>query len=151
MQRFLAEGRLRRQKTGRLEIRRLLQVTARDLSDSCVEGLSADRRFATRRTLAELAATPPRWPLMAEAYRRYVQRQRNDARIWLELACAEVQMGQPDRALESLRQAVVFGGEVMRDSIRNDRRLDPLRSREAFQKLAPAAAPFAPPRGLIPF
>ena len=66
LQRFLAEGRLRRQKTGRLEIRRLLQVTARDLSDSCVEGLSADRRFATAYNAALQLATVV---LRAEGYR----------------------------------------------------------------------------------
>jgi hypothetical protein len=47
LQRFLAEGRLRREKTGKAEVRRLFQIAGRDLTDSRVEGLSADRRFAT--------------------------------------------------------------------------------------------------------
>src|ERR1035437_9400885 len=51
--------------------------------------------------VAELASNPPRWPLIAEAYQHYLQREKSDPRAWLELACTQAQMGQNDRALPS--------------------------------------------------
>lgn len=66
LQRLLSEGRLRRQKTGRAEIKRLLQVVGRDLQDSNVQGLSTDRRFATAYNAALQLATVV---LRAEGYR----------------------------------------------------------------------------------
>jgi hypothetical protein len=66
LQRFLAERRLRREKCDPGEIRRLFQVAGRDLSDSNVAGLSADRRFATAYNAALQLATAV---LRAEGYR----------------------------------------------------------------------------------
>ncbi|MBI2442109.1 MAG: DUF2723 domain-containing protein [Lentisphaerae bacterium] len=100
--------------------------------------------------VAELASNPPRWPLLAEAYQRYLQRQPSDPRGWLELACAQVQMAQNDSALRSLRQAVACGGEPLKDMIRKDGRLDPLRGLESFQKLVQSSQqPFMPLPGLF--
>ncbi|MBU4212372.1 MAG: DUF2723 domain-containing protein [Verrucomicrobia bacterium] len=100
--------------------------------------------------VAELASNPPRWPLIAEAYHRYLQREKSDPRAWLELACAQAQMGQNDRALQSLRQAVACGGEPLKDAIRKDTRLDPLRGMEGFPKLVqPTQQPFVPLPGLF--
>ncbi|MBI2441075.1 MAG: DUF2723 domain-containing protein [Lentisphaerae bacterium] len=100
--------------------------------------------------VAELASNPPRWSLLAEAYQRYLQRQPGDPRGWLEMACAQVQMTQNDRALQSLRQAVACGGEPLKDVIRKDNRLDPLRGMESFQKLVQSSQqPFMPLPGLF--
>ena len=66
LRRFLVEGRLRRQKTGRVEVQRLFQVAERDLADARVEGLSADRRFATAYNAALQLATIV---LRSEGYR----------------------------------------------------------------------------------
>ncbi len=95
--------------------------------------------------VAKLASNPPRWPLMAEAYQRYLQREKSDPRAWLELACVQIQLGQNDRALQSLHQAVACGGEPLKDVIRKDTRLDPLRGMQGFQKMVqPTQQPFAP-------
>jgi tetratricopeptide (TPR) repeat protein len=101
--------------------------------------------------VAELASNPPRWPLIAEAYQRYLQREKSDPRIWLELACAQTHLGQNDRAIQSLHQAITCGGEPLKDAIRKDPRFDPLRSMEGFQKLLVQSAqqPFAPLPGLL--
>jgi uncharacterized protein (UPF0332 family) len=66
LQRFLAEGRLRRQATSPREIRNLFRVADRDLSDAQVPGLSADRCFATAYNAALQLATSV---LRAEGYR----------------------------------------------------------------------------------
>ena len=66
MQRLLADGRLRRQRPGRAEIHRLFQVAERDLNDACIEGLSADRRFAIAYNAALQLATVV---LRSEGYR----------------------------------------------------------------------------------
>ena len=95
--------------------------------------------------VAELASSPPRWPLMAEAYQRYLQREKSDPRAWLEMACIQIQLGQNDPALQSLRQAIACGGEPLKDVIRKDTRLNPLRGLQGFQKLVqPTQQPFAP-------
>ena len=95
--------------------------------------------------VAELASNPPRWPLMAKAYQRYLQLEKSDPRAWLEMACVQIQLGQNDRALQSLRQSVTCGGEPLKDVIRKDTRLNPLRGLQAFQKLVQQAQqPFAP-------
>lgn len=100
--------------------------------------------------VAELSANPPRYPLMAEAFQRYLQRQKSDPRGWLELACVQVQMAQNDQALQSLRQAIACGGEPLKDVIRNENRLAPLRGLEGYQKLVQSALqPFAPLSGFF--
>jgi uncharacterized protein (UPF0332 family) len=66
LRRLLVDGRLRRQKSGRAEVQRLFQVAERDLVDACVEGLSADRRFATAYNAALQLATIV---LRSEGYR----------------------------------------------------------------------------------
>ena len=57
LERFLAEGRLRRHKTSAKEIAELLRVVQRDLADASIVQLSADRRFATAYNAALQLAT----------------------------------------------------------------------------------------------
>ncbi len=94
--------------------------------------------------IAEIAsAAPPRLPLMAEAFQRYLKREPADARTWMELACVQVAMGQPEPAMQSLRQAVALGGEPLKDAARKDPRFEPVRGAEPFQRLvAPAQQNF---------
>ncbi len=90
--------------------------------------------------VAELASQPPRWTLMAEAYERYLARERSDPRAWLELAAVHLQNGRQDAALQAVRQAVQSGGEPFKDVLRKDGRLEGLYGNEAFQRLvAPTA------------
>jgi len=88
--------------------------------------------------VAEIAASgqPPRLNMIAEAYQRYLRRERSDPRIWHELGCVQAALNQPSNALHSLQQAIAIGGEPVKDVIRKDPRLEPLRGLEAFQKLA---------------
>jgi hypothetical protein len=56
---LLAEGRLRRRKTSREDVRHLLRLAERDLADAAVAGLSADRRFLIAYEAALALATVP--------------------------------------------------------------------------------------------
>src|SRR3990172_11830180 len=56
---LLAEGQLRRHTTSRKEVEDLLSVAKRDLADSTVVGLSADRRFLIAYDAALALATIP--------------------------------------------------------------------------------------------
>jgi len=66
LQSWLESGQLRAHKTSKREIAELLKAIDRDLADSQLQGLSADRRFATAYSAALLAATTA---LAASGYR----------------------------------------------------------------------------------
>jgi hypothetical protein len=57
LRQLLADGKLREQPTGPTEIAALWAVVNRDLADACVQGVSADRRFATAYNAALQLAT----------------------------------------------------------------------------------------------
>lgn len=57
LQAWLANGRLRAHKTSKRDIADILRAADRDLADAQVQGLSADRRFATAYGAALLVAT----------------------------------------------------------------------------------------------
>jgi len=56
---LLAEGRLRRRRISREDIRLLMRLAERDLADAAVVGLSADRRFLIAYEAALNLATIP--------------------------------------------------------------------------------------------
>jgi hypothetical protein len=66
LQSWLENGQLRAHKTSKREIAELLKAVDRDLADSQLQGLSADRRFATAYGAALLVAT---LALAASGYR----------------------------------------------------------------------------------
>ena len=66
MQSWLESGQIRAHKTSKQEIAELLKAVDRDLADSQLQGLSADRRFATGYSAALLLAT---LALAASGYR----------------------------------------------------------------------------------
>ena len=66
LQSWLESGQLRAHKTSRGEIAELLRASDRDLADSQLQGLSADRRFTTAYSAALLVATVA---LAASGYR----------------------------------------------------------------------------------
>jgi hypothetical protein len=57
LQSWLESGQLRAHKTSSSEIAELLKAADRDLADAQLQGLSADRRFATAYSAALLVAT----------------------------------------------------------------------------------------------
>jgi len=66
LQSWLESGQLRAHKTSKREIAELLKAVDRDFADSQLQGLSADRRFATAYSAALLVAT---LALAASGYR----------------------------------------------------------------------------------
>jgi len=66
LQSWLESGQLRAHKTSKHEITELLKAVDRDLADSQLQGLSADRQFATAYSAALLVAT---LALAASGYR----------------------------------------------------------------------------------
>ena len=66
LQSWLESGQLRAHKTSKREIAELLKAVDRDLADAQLQGLSADRRFATAYSAALLVATVA---LAASGYR----------------------------------------------------------------------------------
>jgi hypothetical protein len=66
LQSWQESGQLRAHKTSKAEIAELLKAIDRDLADSQLQGLSADRRFATAYSAALLVAT---LALAASGYR----------------------------------------------------------------------------------
>ncbi|NLB60718.1 MAG: DUF2723 domain-containing protein [Lentisphaerae bacterium] len=96
--------------------------------------------------LAEMAASGRgHLPLMIEAFQRYLQYEPSDARIWLELAGAQVISGASNAGWQALQQAIALGGEPIKDAARRDARFEALRQLETFQRLvAPAQRHFAP-------
>ncbi len=104
--------------------------------------------------LVELAApnaSPTRLEFMSTALEKYLEREPADARAWHEMACIQLALGRHDQALQTLRRAVGVGGDPLREALRQDQRLAPLRNHPNFQKLLAPAAPtgFRPPPGLV--
>ena len=66
LQSWLENGQIRAHQTNKSEITELFKAVDRDLADSQVQGLSADRRFATAYNAALLVAT---MALAASGYR----------------------------------------------------------------------------------
>jgi hypothetical protein len=66
LQSWLENGQIRAHQTNKSEITELFKAVDRDLADSQVQGLSADRRFATAYNAALLVAT---MSLAASGYR----------------------------------------------------------------------------------
>jgi len=99
-----------------------------------------------------MASQPQRLGMVVEAYQRYLAREKSDARIWYELGCVQAVIGQASNAIHSLQQASAIGGEPIKDVMRKDQRLEPLRSSEVFQKLITPSqgGGFNPFPGLVP-
>jgi hypothetical protein len=98
-----------------------------------------------------MSGQPQRLGIVAEAYQRYLTREKSDPRIWHELGCVQIALGQASNAIYSLRQAVAIGGEPIKDVMRKDQRLEPLRASDVFQNMiAPSQQQgFTPFPGLV--
>jgi tetratricopeptide (TPR) repeat protein len=101
--------------------------------------------------VAELALVgQPHFQLAADAYLNYLKREPADPRAWVELAFAQLAMGQADPSLQSLIRAVSLGGEAVKEALRNDKRFDPIRNAPPFQRLVtPEQLPMIPGLGGI--
>ncbi|MDD5483115.1 MAG: DUF2723 domain-containing protein [Kiritimatiellae bacterium] len=118
-----------------------------DLSRQVLNNTSLPPQICLKVAEIAMSVQPQRLGMVAEAYQHYLAREPSDPRIWHELGCVQAAIGQPSNALHSLQQAVALGGEPIKDVMRKDQRLEPLRVSPVFQKLV---AP-APQRGFTPF
>ncbi len=73
------------------------------------------------------------WDNARADFARIVDQWPNDPEGWYYRGVAYAQLNQPDKALADLRQAIAKGFKV--ELIKNDPRLEPLRTREDFGKL----------------
>ncbi len=87
--------------------------------------------------IAEMHATsvPQRLDFMAEALEVYLKREPGNPRIWFEMACVRTALGQNAAALKALREAVMAGGEPIKEMAVKDNRLAPLKNSEEYRKL----------------
>ncbi len=76
--------------------------------------------------LAQLFNDARRLDLQQEALRRYLIRQPQDSRIWLELGWTQLLVNQSSDALSSWRKAVSLGGDAVRLALRKDPRFQAL-------------------------
>ena len=77
---------------------------------------------------------------LAEIYQRYLEREPKDPAIWMDLAGVLAALNQPEKAVAAARQAASIGGDPIREKLRLDPRLQPLRGRPDFRQLVEPSA-----------
>ncbi len=87
--------------------------------------------------VAQMYAQQNRGDLLATALERYLQKEPNNARVWLDFSATQAMLQRTNDALQSLRKAVELGGEPMRDIIRKDTRFNGLRENTTFKTIVP--------------
>jgi tetratricopeptide (TPR) repeat protein len=92
--------------------------------------------------LAKLCGDARRSDIAAEALRRYLRVDPINSRVWIELALAQLTMGQQNEAIASLQKAIEIGGEAARTLLRGDNRFGRFRQAPAFQSLIQQVSPF---------
>jgi hypothetical protein len=89
--------------------------------------------------IAQMYASVQRFDLFAIALQKYLEKEPNNARIWIDLAAAQAMTMQTNEAFASLRKAIQLGGEPVRDIARKDKRFENLRKDKRFQEIVPTA------------
>lgn len=74
---------------------------------------------------------------LAVALERYLQKDPNNAQVWVDFAATQVLTQKPREGLQSLRRAVELGGEPIREHLRKDPRFNALRETPEFKRLVP--------------
>ncbi|MCP5488178.1 MAG: DUF2723 domain-containing protein [Verrucomicrobia bacterium] len=87
--------------------------------------------------IAQMYAGSGRADLFANALQQYLQRDPNNARVWVDLAAAQFSMQRTGDGLQSLRRAVSIGGRAIQDQVRQDPRFEPIRNAPEFQAIIP--------------
>ena len=75
-----------------------------------------------------------KWDRAAADLSKLLEQWPHDSGAWFFLAAAHAQMNQPNEALSNLRQAIANGFNDI-EHLKNESRLDPIRSHADFQKL----------------
>ncbi|MBU0678634.1 MAG: tetratricopeptide repeat protein, partial [Verrucomicrobia bacterium] len=89
--------------------------------------------------VGQIFANAKRMDLLEIALKKYLERQPNNPRIWIDLAAVHAVRNQPGNAIEALKRAVALGGDPVRDIARKDNRFDAIRNTPEFQELIPSA------------
>jgi tetratricopeptide (TPR) repeat protein len=80
-----------------------------------------------------------RWDLRVYALQKYLARDPNAFKSWIDLAYTQLILNKPQEAFASMKRAIEVGGEVARSLLREDPRFAPLREAEPFKALVPPA------------
>ncbi|MEI6562958.1 MAG: DUF2723 domain-containing protein [bacterium] len=87
--------------------------------------------------VARLFEANKRWDLRVYALQKYLTRDPNAFKSWIDLAYTQFMINKPQEAFGSLRKAIEVGGEVARALLRDDPRFTPLRDAPPFKALVP--------------
>jgi cytochrome c-type biogenesis protein CcmH/NrfG len=85
--------------------------------------------------VAQMCAEEKRFDVMAAALDKYLGQVPADVKGWLDLAAVRVLLQSPDEAIKALNQAVRVGGDEVIRMLKEDKRFDPIRRHEGFQRL----------------
>jgi len=88
-------------------------------------------------SVAQLFEANKRWDLRIYALQKYLSRDPNAFKSWIDLAYTQFIINKPQEAFGSLKKAVEAGGEVARGLLRDDPRFTPLRDAPQFKALVP--------------
>jgi hypothetical protein len=84
------------------------------------------------------------------ALERYLQKDPNNAQVWVDYAATQVINQKPRDGLQSLRRAIELGGEPMREHLRKDPRFTALREQPEFKRLVPPIQSSLPANFTLP-
>ncbi len=84
------------------------------------------------------------------ALERYLQKEPNNAQVWVDYAATQVLTQKPKEGILSLRRAVELGGEPVREHLRKDQRFNALREVPEFKKLVPPVQSSLPANFTLP-
>ena len=87
--------------------------------------------------VANMFAQMNRADLLATAIERYLQKEPNNARMWVDYAATQAILQRNKEAVASLRRASELGGEAVRDMVRKDQRFNTLRDDPDFKTVIP--------------
>lgn len=87
--------------------------------------------------VANMYAQMNRADLLATALERFLQKDPNNARVWLDYAGTQAIMQKVKESMQSLRRAIELGGEPIRDIVRKDPRFNAVRESPEFKALVP--------------
>jgi hypothetical protein len=90
-------------------------------------------------SVAQLFEANKRWDLRIYTLQKYLTREPNAFKSWMDLAYTQFIINKPQDAFSSLKKAVEVGGEVARGLLRDDPRFAPVRDMPPFKALVPPA------------
>jgi tetratricopeptide (TPR) repeat protein len=85
--------------------------------------------------IAQWTMEERRFDLMEPTLKRYLALIPADWRAWIDLATVRMILKNQEETIQALQQALRVGGEEAKQALREDRRFEPIRRTEAFQKL----------------